>query len=211
MAVRGSQEYLRAHNLSADSSALATAIQKWVKASFDTALDDAKQALDCGMGAVAEQTFAASMMQAGITAAKEVTEPAPAPAEVKEEESIFGEVISRYTRAQAIADGVLIDAMEGDFAEVSRQHFKYPIAMTAAVFAIIRKAVEHPKYCNDYKGVWHDILWMGRGLRGARQDQNLFRVKIMGAGRRNVFTFKMVCGPGDTAEPVLTLMLPEED
>lgn len=272
IAFRGAGEYCRAHNLSVDPAALRESIKKWVGRSIDSALDDAKQALDCNMGAVAEQTFAASMMQAGIEAAKEVSgdplaavrvnaqaaaddmgQPvliiddglAASPDEriqfcseasrdilfphrskqtvlekilpkteepaTEEEDSVFGEVISRYTRAQAIADGVLIDAMQGDFEEVSRQHFKYPIAMTAAVFAIIRKAVENPKHCNDYKGVWHDILWMARGLRGARQDQNLFRVMITGAGRQRLFTFKMVCGPGDTAEPVLTLMLPEED
>ena len=125
----------------------------------------------------------------------------------------FGEAIYAYSRAQAIEDGVLIDATIGDLAEVSRQHFKYPVAMTAAVFALMEKAVNHPRWCNDFKGVWHDILWMSKMGMMMRRDatQHLFRVIITGTGRRRNHTLKIVCGPGDNTEPVLTVMLPEED
>ena len=68
------------------------------------------------------------------------------------------DVISAYTRAQAIDDGVLVDGTIGDLAEVSRQHYKTNIAMTIAVFDLIDRAVKHPDWCNDYAGVWHDIL-----------------------------------------------------
>ena len=40
------------------------------------------------------------------------------------------------------------------------------------------------------------------------ESTKLFRVKIVGAERRSVFDFKMVCGPG---EPVITILLPNED
>ncbi len=125
----------------------------------------------------------------------------------------FGEPISVYTREQAIDDGVLIDGTIGDLAEVSRQHFKYPIAMTAEVFEIIERAVNNPKYGNDYKGVWHDILYMSihsptedLGLSG-----HLFQVIIKGAGRKQCHTLKILCHPDDNAEPVLTVMLPNQD
>ncbi len=126
---------------------------------------------------------------------------------------VFGEVIYGYSRAQAIEDGVLVDGTIGDLAEVSRQHFRYPIAMTAAVFGLMEKAVNHPKHCNDYKGVWHDICWMAKCGISRRFDPttHLFRVIITGTGRKRLHTLKMVCGPGDNAEPVLTVMLPEED
>jgi len=128
--------------------------------------------------------------------------------------SLFDEadVIYTYSRAQAIEDGVLVDATIGDLAEVTRQHYKYPVAMTAAVFALMEQAVNHPKWCNDYKGVWHDILWMSRMFPVRRWETGcLFQVVITGTGRKRKHTLKIECGPGDDAEPVLTVMLPEED
>ena len=123
------------------------------------------------------------------------------------------DVIYSYTRAQAIEDGVLIDATIGDLAEVTRQHFKYPVAMTASVFAMIEKAVNHPKHCNDWRGVWHDILWMSRKNITRRSDASthLFKVWITGAGQKRWNELKIQCHPGDQGEPVLTVMLPEED
>jgi len=122
------------------------------------------------------------------------------------------DVISTYTRRQAIEDGVLVDASVGDLAEVSRQHYKHPVAMTAAVWGLIDRAVKHPKHCNDYKGVWHDILWMSRVCPTKKwATGRLFLVIITGVGRKRNHTLKIECGPGDDGEPVLTIMLPEED
>ena len=45
-------------------------------------------------------------------------------------ESFFGNVISTYTRAQAIEDGVLVDA--GSMA--NEAGFKWPVALTSAVW-----------------------------------------------------------------------------
>ena len=122
-------------------------------------------------------------------------------------------VISAYSRAQAIEDGVLVDLMHDKMAEVARQHYKHPIACTAAVFEIMRKAAENKRHGNDYAGVLHDMLWMsrvyGRGQLG--QSTVLFRVKITGAGRKNLYDFKLMIGPGDDATPMITIMLPEED
>ena len=124
------------------------------------------------------------------------------------------EIISSYSRADAIEDGVLIDGMVGDFESVSRQHYKYPVAMTAGVFAIIEQAVEAKKYCNDYAGIWHDILSMakqGRDIAGG--TGKTFSVIIQRWDRmpRNIEEMKILCHPGDHAKPVLTVMLPHED
>lgn len=124
------------------------------------------------------------------------------------------EVLYTYSRAQAIADGVLIDAGIGDLAEVSRQHYKYPIAMTSAVFAIIEAAVNNKAWANDWKGVWHDICWMARnGVIGNDGDDTTryFGVIIRGAGRNGLYSMKIVCGPNDDATPCLTVMLENED
>lgn len=128
--------------------------------------------------------------------------------------AIFGEPIHTYTRRQAIEDGALVDFSdpESDTAEVCRQHYKYPIACTAAVFGIMQKAVENPRHCNDYKGVLHDMLWMSRTYkRQLSPSAVLFRVIITGAGRSKYHDFKLIVGPGDQGEPVITIMMPDED
>ncbi len=127
------------------------------------------------------------------------------------------DIISSYSRADAIADGVLIDAMIGDFESVSRQHYKFPVAMTAGVFAIIDQAVKAKKYCNDYAGVWHDILHMAKqgcdiaGGTGKEIEVYIQRFNADPFHAQNRETFHILCGPGDNAEPVLTVMLPNED
>ena len=128
-------------------------------------------------------------------------------------ENIFGDVIGRYTRQQAIEDGVLIDMMQGELGQVSRLHYKYPIVCTMGVFALIRKAVEHPDWGNDYCGVLHDILTMSKSTYAKKLDRStvLFEVIITGTGRKRTHTLKLTVGPGDDLEPVITIMLPDED
>jgi hypothetical protein len=122
-------------------------------------------------------------------------------------------VISVYTRAQAIADGVLADASTGDLAEVSAQHFpSVHVAMTATVFALIEQAVASPKHANDCRGVWHDILHMSRACPvRVWQGGRLFRVIITGTGRKRLHTLKAISHPDETGRPCLTIMLPDED
>jgi hypothetical protein len=118
------------------------------------------------------------------------------------------DLIFSYTRKQAIEDGVLVELSS----PVCREHYKYPIAGTAAVWAIIDRAVKNPRTFNSLDGVLHDILWMSRACKRTVDPTTvLFQVLINGAGRQKKFTFKMVCGPSDDGSPCLTLMLPEED
>lgn len=122
------------------------------------------------------------------------------------------ELIHSYTRKQAIADGVLVDLMQNEMLDVCRQHYKHPIACTLPVFEIMRKAVENKRYCNDYAGILHDMLYLSRvHYQFHGHTARLFKVIIKGAGRKSLYTFKLVCHPGDNAEPVMTIMLPDED
>lgn len=127
-------------------------------------------------------------------------------------EDLFGPVIHAYTREQALEDGVLVDAMQGQLADVSRQHYKWPIAMTASVWGLVERAVNNPKYFNDLPGVWHDILWMSRvnGMDVSPTERQ-FIVIITGAGRRRNWPLKIISGPDDEGQPCLTVMLPHED
>jgi len=123
---------------------------------------------------------------------------------------LFGPVIFAYTRAQAFEDGVLADLNE--VAPEACGQFRFPIACTTAVWEVVDKAVKNKKWCNDYEGVVHDMLWMSRAhSRALDPTSRLFKVIIRGAGRKTNYVFKIVCGPGDNAEPVMTIMLPNED
>jgi hypothetical protein len=125
---------------------------------------------------------------------------------------LFGEPIHTYTRKQAIEDGILVDLMQDEMAKVAREHFKFPIACTSAVFEIMRQAVENPRYANNYAGILHDMLWMSRRA-GRHLDEStvVFSVIIQGAGRQKYHAFKLIVGPGDEMEPVITIMLPDEE
>lgn len=130
-------------------------------------------------------------------------------------ESLFGKVIYSYTRERALEDGVQVDANIGDLAEVTAQHFKFQVFMTAGVFAIMETAVNNPRYdYQDYKGIWHDVCTMaGLAMRVSRDPSECaFRVIIKGAGRKSLFTFVAQIGPRDIdqPEPAITIMLPED-
>ena len=76
VAARAAHKYLDVHNCKPVSDvALANCLRSMVKVYYPKALADAKEAIDCGMVQIAEQTFLATMAQAGIEAAKECSTP----------------------------------------------------------------------------------------------------------------------------------------
>ena len=53
------------------------------------------------------------------------------------------EVISQYTAAQAVEDGVLIDALQ---IRTFREHFgSSPVYLTSSLWTLIEKAIAHPR------------------------------------------------------------------
>jgi hypothetical protein len=123
---------------------------------------------------------------------------------MSDNENLFGEVIFRYTRANAIADGVLVDLSQ---VETVKEHWKFPFACTDTVYAVIERAIEAGG-C-DLSGILHDIgiCAKAEANRGGRRDVIFFKVCI---GDR-LLDLKLHVGPGDTSAPVLTLMFPHED
>ena len=133
------------------------------------------------------------------------------------EETIKGfwdgaEVIYACTRAQAIEDGVLIDV-----SSVAKEAgIKFPVALTSTVWG---EYVEVPEgvSCQDETGRLWDILWMFRcAARNFSGDTLFFKLYVRNHNRerldrRDLVTLKAVCGPGDTLDPVITIMLPDED
>ncbi|CAG9223702.1 conserved hypothetical protein [Paraburkholderia tropica] len=131
-------------------------------------------------------------------------------------QDLFGEVISSYTRAQAIADGSLIDVT----AQASGSGFKVPVALTAAAWAevVAWSAEDSARQTHqDERGRLHDLLWVAFNLArhhkaGNRMPFKHYRVARGGNGtRRTPITLVMSIGPGDNAEPVVTFMLPSDD
>ena len=123
------------------------------------------------------------------------------------------EIISQYTRADALEDGELVDA-----STLAREYgFRFPVALTRAA--------------------WNDAVAWDRS-NGAHQDEtgrlwdvlSVLRFRIRETGSTDGIRFAVlrmpnapgsrrpshcqlvaVCGPGDMGEPVITIMLPGED
>jgi hypothetical protein len=120
------------------------------------------------------------------------------------------EVIYAYTRAQTLEDGVLVDVS----AMAREAGIKFPVALTATVYG---QYVEVPEGVTgqDETGRLWDILWMFR-CAAAKFDGStlLFKLHVRNDNQDrtpSLVTLKAECGPGDDAEPVITIMLPEED
>jgi hypothetical protein len=122
------------------------------------------------------------------------------------------DLIHRYTRADAIRDGVLIDV-----SAVAREvGFRCPVALTAAVWT---KCVAVPPgvLCQDEAGRLWDVLTMLRfAVRGRSGGASgvRFGVRVRNDNRDGtppLVRLKALCGPGDDGAPVVTVMLPEED
>lgn len=76
-AMRAAADYIRLNGIAVTDYEQATqALRSEIKLALNDALDEAKKASDCGMDQVAVCTFRASMMAAGIRAAKQFGEAA---------------------------------------------------------------------------------------------------------------------------------------
>lgn len=113
---------------------------------------------------------------------------------------IYGEVISSYSRKEAIEDGVLIDVSDLGAAG----HFKYPVAITTALHeAVAKGAGKDPE---TYNARLLDVFHMMMLAAKAGGSDMFFRVKV---GARNLGLWGN-CGPGDDAEPVITIGFPSD-
>ncbi|WP_297919592.1 DUF6573 family protein [Metallibacterium sp.] len=119
---------------------------------------------------------------------------------------LFGELIYSYTRAQALADGVLVDVSE----RAQRAGIRYPTACTHGVWALIDCL---PASDTDtLAGIVRDVR--------AEEVLRAMLAAIRRGGVRGTdrVTFQALgcalwaqCGPGDTAAPVVTVMREGED
>lgn len=129
---------------------------------------------------------------------------------------LFGEVIYSYTRAQAIEDGVLVDVSE----MAAEAGFHWPVAITQTAWqdcvAWSDDDNQRQVYQDESGRLW-DVLWMAfiairSNPDGVQMEYQLYRVPRDGESvEAKLTSLKLVCGPGDAGEPVITIMLPQED
>jgi hypothetical protein len=79
IAVKAAARHIKRNHLHVSDSCLCENLKVQIKAALPGALADAQAALACGMIAVAEQTFAASIALAGVEAAKRSVTSPPEP------------------------------------------------------------------------------------------------------------------------------------
>lgn len=118
-------------------------------------------------------------------------------------------VIFSYTRKQAIEDGVLIDVTH----TAKEAGIKYPTAITATLWETYIVPTEDVKNNGQsIDGRLWDTLWMFRNAAKKEPgDTLLFKLYFIIAGQQELVTLKAICGPGDEGEPVITIMLLDED
>ena len=117
------------------------------------------------------------------------------------------DVLYTYSRAQALADGVLVDVTP----TARELGFVYPVALTAGLWADIQTLPEE-RAERDATGRLWDVLWMARvALKENPAGAELLYKVIMPVGHVTEYTVRIICGPGDHREPVLTLLRENED
>ena len=130
---------------------------------------------------------------------------------------MFGEPVSVYSRSDALADGVLIEA---DPAMCKEAGIRIPVAISDHLWSVVNPDNIETMPGQSLSGRLWDLLWMFRISVGSRKGQGSDRLtyKVLMQLRREgcpvrveEFQVLAVCGPGDQGEPVITLMFPEDD
>ena len=120
------------------------------------------------------------------------------------------QAIYRYSREQAIKDGVLVDVTK----MAQEIGFKFPVAVTQGVWDLIQPTPKLKRQGQSKEGRLWDLLWvllLGCKNGEITEQTPNFQVKILTGTGLKFFDFWAHCAPGDNMEPVITIMLPGED
>ena len=122
-----------------------------------------------------------------------------------------GEVIFSYTRADALADGVLVDV-----SEMAREAgLRYPVAVTRRVWDEVAtpSAKDRETGQSETGRLWDALSMLRVAIQGAsrKQDRLDYKMLVFREGTHGEVQLTAVCGPGDNGEPVITIMIPGED
>lgn len=122
------------------------------------------------------------------------------------------DLIFSYSRSQALADGVLIDV--SDFAREAG--FKLPVAVSDTLYhGYLTPPLELAKEGQSLDGrLWDTLSVLRYAIKSASATDRLsFTVLFAQASDATPVSVNLlaVCGPGDSGEPVITIMLPSDD
>lgn len=116
-----------------------------------------------------------------------------------------------YTRKQAIEDGVLIDVSD----QAKASGFKIPVAVTDHLYnGYVVPSKELEEEGQSVEGRLHDLFMMTQAAAANRwKDNRVYYEVLFKTQPRTLQTVRClaVVGPGDEGEPVLTIMLPEDE
>lgn len=120
------------------------------------------------------------------------------------------DLIHRYTREQALKDGVLVDATQ-----LARElGFRYGVALTKAAWERCVTIPEGVVGQDEVGRLWDVLHMLAASIRrGAEGREVPFFVHVRTSNRGGIppaVPLVAVCGPGDDGEPVITVMLPGE-
>ncbi|MCF6252745.1 MAG: hypothetical protein L3J75_15980 [Methylococcaceae bacterium] len=128
---------------------------------------------------------------------------------------IFGKPVSTYTRSQAIDDGFLVDVSETS--EAKESGFIVPVALTCDVWD---SYVAWPSDVGgqDEKGRLWDVLFMAHHAIKTNKENGehlLYKLYCVPHNSKKgddatEVSLKLVSGPGDNGEHVITIMKPNE-
>lgn len=119
-------------------------------------------------------------------------------------------IIHTYTRKQAIDDGILIDITS----MAKEAGINWSVAITSTVWDNYIVPSNNLKYFGQSeKGrLWDVIIRFLFAASNINRSKLIFRVIfLMTPRQKKVVTLKAIAGQGDNGEPVITIMLPEED
>lgn len=119
------------------------------------------------------------------------------------------DVIDVYSRTEAIEDGLLVD-----LSSTARETgVPYPVAVTSTVYAdcigfpVDDSVIDEHERAVDLLTTVSAFIRMAKGEREVMFEMPIFDQD----GECQPINLKLVCGPGDMGEPVLTIMTADED
>ena len=131
------------------------------------------------------------------------------------EDPLFGPMIYAYTRSQAIQDGILVDVTE-----IGKEvGFKLPVAITEALQNRLTPTKADASLGQDYDGRLWDVLWLAAfRIKLADRGTDIVTFTVVqqeveaksGQPQKVDLRLRVVCGPGDKGEPVVTIGFPED-
>lgn len=135
-----------------------------------------------------------------------------APSSFELDGGIYRSIVPVYSRAQAVADGMLVDV-----SSLAREiGFKDAVALTRQVYAdCVADSLDDA--CKDIEdtqllSVLLPAVWAMREQSHRRLCEIVFTVRrISPDGRERSIDLKIIAGPGDHGETVLTILTVDED